>query len=670
MARPNNSSLLNSLERPRFLCDSKFTQVITSGDFTIKSLRSRNPATASLGEGAYGTTVSAELTVQPKEILLNEGFPGIVGNNARKDLSCTAALKISLQAARIAEIGMPDDTLIETAVYSRIAQKENVAKALFIKFSKTEIKTVMEHYITNLHSLTEKIGVFKRNLLRAVFYQLAHGLHEFHSTDILHKDLKLQNVLLGHDGRVFITDFGLSEFCIVDSAEPKLFYYRDTTATIVPPERFLYTPIGKSYDIWGLGVCLANLAYKNPNKTQMYDFYAYKYGPGRIYSWDDYFQMKAINNMAWVNTEYSKKTEEIVQAVNLIDPQCGDLLGRILVNDPTQRLTTAQILAHPWFAGLTLQDAVRTTQTELGMNPRMSQTILSIFDDIKKYDPVTKTYITNAPNINTTTDKFFQIKPSMKSTGVIFPWSGELNTKMKLLIFDYLLEIIQKNKFKVSIYSYLHAIELLERILEKKQISRKDIQIYHILALHIAIKISPIDGKNSEVEVKDLLQVILNTFTKEDMHDNEIKFISLLQGDLFPQREGFVDLFLNTYMKGIQADKKEFRFFLAVFCYSSLDEIASFTEFFNVVDTIYVESGELATPMPKTVVQADREKIIRDSITFNIARLTTPMNYIVGYVFGANPNINRILRMPDTFRTLTPDIQLKSKVKELPVAHA
>ena len=666
MARPNNSSLLNSLERPRFLCDSKFTQLITSGDFTIKSLRSRNPAAASLGEGAFGTTVSAEITVQPKEILLNQGFPGIVANNARKDHSCTAALKISLQAARIAEIGMPDDTLVETAVYSRIAQKENVAKALFVKFSKTEIKTVMEHYITNLHSLTEKIGLLKRNLLRAVFYQLAHGLHEFHSTDILHKDLKLQNVLLGHDGRIFITDFGLSNFCIVDSAEPKLFYYRNTTASIVPPERFTYTPIGKSYDIWGLGVCLANLAYKSTNGFQMYDFYAYTYGG---FSWDDYFQMKAISNMAWVNTEYSKRTEEIVKGVNLIDPQCGDLLSHILVNDPTQRYTTEQILAHPWFAGLTLQDAVRITQTELGMNPRMSQTILSIFDDIKKYDPATKTYITNAPNVNATTDKFFQIKPSVASSGTFVLWSGEINTLMKLIVFDWLLEATQADDFKVSMYSYLHAIELFERILEKKQILRKDLQLYSTLALHIAVKISPIDSQHTEVEVKDLVKLGANSYTKDAVYDNEIKFISLLQGDLFPQREGFVDLFLNTYMKGIQEDKKEFRFFLAVLCYVSLDKIASFTEFFNVVDTIYVESGEPATPMPKTVVQADREKIIRDSITFNIARLQLPMRYTIGYVFGANPNINRILRMPAAFRTLTPDIRLKSRVKQLPVAH-
>ena len=666
MARPNNSSLLNSLERPRFLCDSKFTQLVTGGDFTIKSLRSRNPAAASLGEGSFGKTVSAEITVQPKEILLNQGFPGIVANNARKDLSCTAALKISLQAGRIAEIGIPDDTLVETAVYSRIAQKENVAKALFVKLSKTEIKTVMEHYITNLYSLTEKIGILNGNLLRAVFYQLAHGLHEFHSTDILHKDLKLDNVLLGHDGRVFITDFGLSNFCIVDSAEPKLFYYRNTTATIVPPERFLYTPIGKSYDIWGLGVCLANLAYKSTLGFQMYDFYAYTYGG---LSWDDYFQMKAISNMAWVNTEYSKRTEEIVKGVNLIDPQCGDLLSRILVNDPTQRLTTAEILAHPWFAGLTLEDAVRTTQTELGMNPRMSQTILSIFDDIKKYDPVTKTYITNAPNVNTSTDKFFQVKPSIASSGTFVLWSGELNTTMKLIVFDWLLEATQADYFKVSMYSYLHAIELIERILEKKQILRRELQLYTTLALHIAVKISPIDGQYTEAEVKDLVKLGDNSYTKDAVYDNEIKFISLLQGDLFPQREGFVDLFLNTYMKGIQEDKKEFRFFLAIFCYLSLDKKASFTEFFNVVDKIYVESGEPVTPMPKTVVQADREKIIRDSITYNIARLTTPMRYTIGYVFGANPNINRILRMPAAFRTLTPDIRLKTRVKQLPVAH-
>jgi hypothetical protein len=428
----------------------------------------------------------------------------------------------------------------------------------------------------------------------------------------------------------------------------------------------LYTPIGKSYDIWGLGVCLANLAYKSSDGFQMYDFYAYTYGG---YSWDDYFQIKAISNMAWVNTEYSKRTEEIVKGVNLIDPQCGDLLSRILVNDPTQRLTTAEILAHPWFAGLTVEDAVRTTQTELGMNPRMSQTILSIFDDIKKYDPVTKTYITNAPNVNTSTDKFFQVKPSVASGGTFVLWSGELNTTMKLIVFDWLLEATQADYFKVSMYSYLHAIELVERILEKKQILRKDLQLYTTLALHIAVKISPIDGQYTEAEVKDLVKLGDNSYTKDAVYDNEIKFISVLQGDLFPQRGGFVDLFLNTYMKGIQDDKKEFRFFLAVFCYLSLDKIASFTEFFNVVDKIYVESGEPATPMPKIVIQADREKIIRDSITFNIARLQYPMRHTIGYVFGANPNINRILRMPAAFRTLTPDFRLKTRVKQLPVAH-
>jgi hypothetical protein len=240
---------------------------------------------------------------------------------------------------------------------------------------------------------------------------------------------------------------------------------------------------------------------------------------------------------------------------------------------------------------------------------------------------------------------------------------------MKLIVFDWLLEATQADYFKVSMYSYLHAIELIERILEKKQILRRELQLYTTLALHIAVKISPIDGQHTEAEVKDLVKLGANSFTEDAVYDNEVKFISLLQGDLFPQRGGFVDLFLNTYMKGIQEDKKEFRFFLAVLCYLSLDKIASFTEFFNVVDKIYVESGEPVTPMPKTVVQADREKIIRDSITYNIARLTTPMRYTIGYVFGANPNINRILRMPPAFKTLTPDIRLKSRVKQLPVAH-
>ena len=108
---------------------------------------------------------------------------------------------------------------------------------------------------------------------------------------------------------------------------------------------------------------------------------------------------------------------------------------------------------------------------------------------------------------------------------------------------------------------------------------------------------------------------------------------------------------------------------MGVLCYLYIDIPVSFTELFAVVNKFYVESGEAETPMPKLPLQPERERVVRQNITSNIAKEASPMKDIPGYVFGANPNINRILRMPAAFRTLTPDIRLKAKVKQLPIAH-
>ena len=60
-------------------------------------------------------------------------------------------------------------------------------------------------------TLLEKVGCF--NYERAKFY-LSHivaALDHLHSQGIVHRDLKPENMLIGSDGHVKLTDFGLSE---------------------------------------------------------------------------------------------------------------------------------------------------------------------------------------------------------------------------------------------------------------------------------------------------------------------------------------------------------------------------------------------------------------------------------------------------------------------------
>ncbi|KAL6126928.1 hypothetical protein ACLB2K_074973 [Fragaria x ananassa] len=82
---------------------------------------------------------------------------------------------------------------------------------------------------------------------------LAKGLSYLHSKNIVHRDLKSENLLLDKNGRVKIADFGLSrlEASILSEMTGKT-----GTAAYMAPEVLESKPYNKKCDVYSFGICL------------------------------------------------------------------------------------------------------------------------------------------------------------------------------------------------------------------------------------------------------------------------------------------------------------------------------------------------------------------------------------------------------------------------------
>lgn len=89
--------------------------------------------------------------------------------------------------------------------------------------------------------------------------QVVSGLHHIHSKDLIHFDVKPDNLLLSDRGEALLSDFGLAKQAILGAATPAQIY---TPAR--PPEAFSQTTFDLTFDVYQLGLTLYRVCNGNP----------------------------------------------------------------------------------------------------------------------------------------------------------------------------------------------------------------------------------------------------------------------------------------------------------------------------------------------------------------------------------------------------------------------
>jgi serine/threonine protein kinase len=104
----------------------------------------------------------------------------------------------------------------------------------------------------------EIFGYFPETLLGNIAVSTLNALSDCSKHDIIHRDIKPQNILINKRGEVKLCDFGVSR--IMDDAEASTYV---GTLLYWPPERFSedVKRFDSRADVWSLGITLVEVAY-------------------------------------------------------------------------------------------------------------------------------------------------------------------------------------------------------------------------------------------------------------------------------------------------------------------------------------------------------------------------------------------------------------------------
>ncbi|NXN97764.1 PAK3 kinase, partial [Rhinopomastus cyanomelas] len=87
------------------------------------------------------------------------------------------------------------------------------------------------------------------------------ALDYLHSNNIVHRDFKSENILLGLEGSVKLTDFGVSAQLTPGRSKCSSLY---GTPHWMAPEVVLSQPYGPKVDIWSFGITTVEMVEGSP----------------------------------------------------------------------------------------------------------------------------------------------------------------------------------------------------------------------------------------------------------------------------------------------------------------------------------------------------------------------------------------------------------------------
>ena len=298
-----------------------------------------------VGEGTFGKVFKAEYK-GPKDYQERLGIPKIV-----------ALKKIKTESEKQ---GFPITALREIMIMKKLYHK-NILQLFEVITSKPKEKNdnkgdvylVFEYMEHDLCSLIHSNFFYEKSQIKLIIYQLLQGLQYLHQNNVLHRDIKPQNILVNNKGEIKIGDFGLSRI-FSEFIKNKRYTNRVVTRWYRCPELLLgETNYGPAIDIWSIGcvfweILTGDILFRGEDEKDVFLQICKKCGTPSEINWPGISQLPQYNKIMPSN-KYECELDKKYQKYSKFDETTFDLFKKMICLNPKERITIEEALKHPYF---------------------------------------------------------------------------------------------------------------------------------------------------------------------------------------------------------------------------------------------------------------------------------------------------------------------------------
>ncbi|XP_004269232.2 cyclin-dependent kinase 9 [Orcinus orca] len=293
---------------------------------------------AKIGQGTFGEVFKAKHRKTGQKVALKK----VLMENEKEGFPITA-----LREIKILQLLKHENVVNLIEICRTKASPYNRCKgSIYLVFD------FCEHDLAGL--LSNVLVKFTLSEIKRVMQMLLNGLYYIHRNKILHRDMKAANVLITRDGVLKLADFGLARaFSLAKNSQPNRYTNRVVTLWYRPPELLLgERDYGPPIDLWGAGCIMAEMWTRSPimqGNTEQHQLALISQLCGSITPevWPNVDKYELFEKLDLVKGQKRKVKDRLKAYVR--DPYALDLIDKLLVLDPAQRIDSDDALNHDFF---------------------------------------------------------------------------------------------------------------------------------------------------------------------------------------------------------------------------------------------------------------------------------------------------------------------------------